>query len=277
MKVTEVLKEIKPFILGWISESGGGAGPYAPSPHDLDSAHHSGSLADTQAPQFLKTDGSRQLTGNQTVAAGVTFDGVDVSVLGSDFSTHQTATAAAGHAGGVGAHTHQTTGEGGKLDHGAALSGLSDDDHTQYLNTTRHDTTTRHTLGTVVPHDDHGALSGLSDDDHTQYLNTTRHDTTTRHTLGTVVPHDDHGALSGLSDDDHPQYAQIAATETISATWTFSTGPNFSGGIQSNFIPAATDTYDLGSSTKLWRKGYLSELDAVVFAENTVTLLGGWF
>jgi len=53
---------------------------------------------------------------------------------------------------------------------------------------------------------DHGALTGLADDDHTQYLNNTRHDTTTRHTLGTVVPHDDHGALSGLSDNDHPQY-----------------------------------------------------------------------
>jgi hypothetical protein len=57
-----------------------------------------------------------------------------------------------------------------------------------------------------VPHDDHGSLSGLNDDDHTQYLNTTRHDTTIRHTLGTVVPHDDHGSLSGLNDDDHPQY-----------------------------------------------------------------------
>ena len=53
---------------------------------------------------------------------------------------------------------------------------------------------------------DHGALTGLGDDDHTQYLNTTRHDTTTRHTLGTVVPHDDHGQLTGLADNDHPQY-----------------------------------------------------------------------
>jgi len=88
----------------------------------------------------------------------------------------------------------------------SSLSGLDTDNHTQYLNTTRHDTTDRHTLGTVVPHDDHGSLSGLNDDDHTQYLNTTRHDTTTRHTLGTVVPHDDHGSLSGLNDDDHPQY-----------------------------------------------------------------------
>lgn len=44
-----------------------------------------------------------------------------------------------------------------------------------------------------------------------------------------------------------------------------------------NIVPRATDTYDLGSSTVLWRKGYLSELDAVLFAENTITLLGGWF
>lgn len=38
-------------------------------------------------------------------------------------------------------HTHQSAGSGvgGKLDHGLALNGLSDDDHTQYHNTTRHD------------------------------------------------------------------------------------------------------------------------------------------
>jgi len=48
-------------------------------------------------------------------------------------------------------------------------------------------------------------------------------------------------------------------------------------GIGSSLVPTATDTYDLGASTALWRKGWLSELDAVVFAENTITLLGGWF
>jgi hypothetical protein len=80
---------------------------------------------------------------------------------------------------------------------------------------------------------DHGSIGGLGDDDHSQYLNTVRHDTTTRHTLGTVVPHDDHGALSGLGDDDHSQYhtdgrgdaryAQISAGGWISAgeTWTY--------------------------------------------------------
>ena len=64
---------------------------------------------------------------------------------------------------------------------------------------------------------DHGALAGLGDDDHAQYLNTTRHDTTDRHTLGTVVPHDDHGSLSGLADDDHTQYTKHPASSTDNA------------------------------------------------------------
>jgi hypothetical protein len=63
------------------------------------------------------------------------------------------------------------------------LQNLNADDHSQYLNVARHDLTTRHTLGTVVPHDDHGLLSGLSDDDHSQYLNTARHDVKDRHPL----------------------------------------------------------------------------------------------
>lgn len=54
---------------------------------------------------------------------------------------------------------------GSTVDHGG-LIGLGDDDHTQYLNTTRHDTTTRHGA-TVV---DHGGIGGLTDDDHAQYL-----------------------------------------------------------------------------------------------------------
>lgn len=43
-----------------------------------------------------------------------------------------------------------------------------------------------------------------------------------------------------------------------------------------HLMPEATDTYDLGSSTALWRKGWLSELDAVLFAKNTRALVGGW-
>ncbi|MEW6039928.1 MAG: hypothetical protein AB1633_00205 [Elusimicrobiota bacterium] len=85
---------------------------------------------------------------------------------------------------------------------------------------------------------------------------------------------------------------QINTIQDISATSSPAFAkPNFTQGYQingvdfvnnagyfvTNLIPNVPDTYDLGSSTKLWRKGWLSELEAVVFAENTITLLGGWF
>ena len=67
----------------------------------------------------------------------------------------------------------------------------------------------------------------------------------------------------------------VAIDTTAGLTWT---GAHiFQGSLSTRTIlPEATDTYDLGSSTKLWRKGWLAELDAVVFAQNTITLLGGW-
>lgn len=63
-------------------------------------------------------------------------------------------------------------------------------------------------FGTTV---DHGNLLGLGDDDHPQYLNNARHDTTERHPLGTVVPHDNladlaekaHSSLTGIGPSDH--------------------------------------------------------------------------
>ena len=79
-------------------------------------------------------------------------------------------------------------------DHGD-LNGLGDDDHSQYLTTGRHDSTSRHSLGSVVPHDSHGSLSNLGNDDHSQYLTTGRHDTTGRHTLGSIVPHDTYAGV----------------------------------------------------------------------------------
>jgi hypothetical protein len=61
---------------------------------------------------------------------------------------------------------------------------------------------------------DHGALSGLGDDDHTQYHNDTRGDVryytkTQTDTISGALNAKivtDHGGLAGLSDDDHSQY-----------------------------------------------------------------------
>ena len=83
-RLTELLRAIKPYVLGWISATGGGSGPFAPSPHDLNSAHHSGSIADLQAPQFLLSNGGRTLTGNLPVSSGVTIDGVDLSAFNAE-------------------------------------------------------------------------------------------------------------------------------------------------------------------------------------------------
>jgi hypothetical protein len=44
-----------------------------------------------------------------------------------------------------------------------------------------------------------------------------------------------------------------------------------------DMLPAVVDSFDLGSSTLLWRKGWLSEMQAILFAKNTISLLGGWF
>ena len=60
----------------------------APSPHGLNSAHHTGTLDNSQIPQALLTDGTRTLAGNLAVSSGVTVDGVDISVLKNNYDTH---------------------------------------------------------------------------------------------------------------------------------------------------------------------------------------------
>lgn len=75
---------------------------------------------------------------------------------------------------GIGASDHHAKTTSSEIDHGS-VGGLADDDHTQYLNTSRHDTTTRHSLGTVVPHDSHGNLGVIGADDHHARDHASRH------------------------------------------------------------------------------------------------------
>lgn len=69
-------------------------------------------------------------------------------------------------------HTHRTTAQGGKLDHGAALTGLGDDDHPQYLlvsvgspktDQALYDATTAEHITDVVFADDTLTLAELAD------------------------------------------------------------------------------------------------------------------
>jgi hypothetical protein len=77
----------------------------------------------------------------------------------------------------------------------------------------------------------------------------------------------DHGSIGGLGDNDHSQYPLKASAETITGGWQWSTP----------LLPTATDTYDIGSATKLWRKGWLSELESILFVENSIQVTGGWW
>jgi hypothetical protein len=56
----------------------------------------------------------------------------------------------------------------------------------------------------------HYALTDFGEDDHKQYLNTTRHDTTDRHTLGTVVPHD---SLASLTEKNHSSLVNVTSDQ----------------------------------------------------------------
>ena len=44
-----------------------------------------------------------------------------------------------------------------------------------------------------------------------------------------------------------------------------------------SLFPQVTDTYDIGGPTLLYSSSFISTMNAVIFAENTATLLGGWF
>lgn len=99
MKASEQANILFPYLLPKIekivrgvtvasSGSGSGGTGGAPSPHALSSVHHTGTLADAQAPQFLLMNGSRDLTGNLAVDVGITIDGVDLSAHVIDPDAH---------------------------------------------------------------------------------------------------------------------------------------------------------------------------------------------
>ncbi len=163
---------------------------------------------------------------------------------------------------GVPGHTHDMGdisgggGGGGVTDHGA-LTGLGDDDHTQYLNNSRGDVRydAKNTASTAVAA--HVALA----DPHTQYLkpteviagtNVTVNTTTTP---GSVIVSStaaggggvtDHGALTGLGDDDHPQYLKPSEVKAGSA---ITVDVNVNGEVTISSAAAGGGSVPTGGST----------------------------
>lgn len=231
VNLSELAERMRPYVIDLIDSvqiTG------SPSPHNLDGIHHAGSIGDSQAPQFLKTDGTRDLVGNLTVANLITIDGVDVSV----------------HAGSPNAHHNQVhaisgADHSGTLGHGA-LSGVTADQHHNK----------QHGIVTAADHTVTGAamdIVGL----------------TGVNTLGILTPNAAPGTTSQILKTDGSGFLQLNSLEIAGRLALLDK-------VDGNLIPFYTDTYDIGSSTLLWRKGYLSELDTVIFSQLTATLIGGW-
>lgn len=68
---------------------------------------------------------------------------------------------------------------------------------------------------------------------------------------------------------------QLVVNEAADFTWT---GEHvFQDTITTrSLVPELTDAYDIGTSLLLYSQAYISQLNSVIFATNTVTLLGGW-
>jgi len=237
-------------------------------------------LGDDDHPQYLKTNGTRALTGNLSAGTHKITSLAAPTVAGDAANKQYVDDAVAGVA---------------TADHGD-LTGLADDDHTQYLlvdgtraMTGALDLGTQKIVNVGTPtldadaatkayvdgkSYDHGGLAGLDDDDHPQYLKTDG----TRALTGDIsagshkitdladpvadtdavnkqyvasaiagVAVTDHGSLTGLSDDDHPQYLLVSGTRRMSAALNMETAP---GGTKNRIIGMGEPIDDADAATK---------------------------
>jgi hypothetical protein len=71
---------------------------------------------------------------------------------------------------------------------------------------------------------------------------------------------------------------QITYGQMPSGSGTWAAAPTISGDltISANLLPSNNDASDLGSATKQFRRGYVSEINAVLFSKQTQQLYGGW-
>ncbi|MCK9460926.1 MAG: hypothetical protein M0R80_14910 [Proteobacteria bacterium] len=145
-------------------------------------------------------------------------------------------------------------------DHGG-MSGLADDDHTQYFNLSQAETVTAipaftgGTTGSTAPFTVDSTFlvtnlnSDLLDGQHGSYYSAATHG-------------HDHGTLSGLTDDDHTQYFNLSQSETVSGR------PAFNGGTSGSTAPFSVDSTLVVTSLNA---DYLDGLHSSSFLTNCST------
>jgi hypothetical protein len=135
---------------------------------------------------------------------------------------------------------------------------------------------------------DHGALTGLSDDDHPQYvLNSTNLELSSafESVSSTVFDNSgswgggggvtDHGALTGLSDDDHTQYHNDTRADTWLATKGSDNLDNDSG-VAGATVTAALDQLDSDIAAKRDAASYIARQNSATQDLNGTNVAANW-
>jgi hypothetical protein len=286
--ISAIYNDMKPFIVGLFNDlnQASGSGGSGMSIHDLNGSFHSGTLDIIKVPDALNRNGDT-LLGDLSVATGVLIDGVDLSDLNSTTLAHIALNAVAAH-GTVGAHNHQTTANGGTLDHGLALTGLSDDDHTQYMhNSVNRTVLAQHTFNPALPNSpfilganaQNQLVTGLyaSSVNKNVYagLGMTNASGVSLLTADVTLNIGSGTGITVNADD-------IAINQAFSPTWsgnhTWTNTNTFENTLTTrHLIPQASYSYDIGLLDKMYRKAWIAELQALVFAENTIQVINGEF
>ena len=89
MNYAETAERLAPYLTKYFRNSGSSqSNGNGLQQHALDGSAHTGTLADSQAPQFALLDGTRAFTGNITFSGAQTVDGVDLSAHVLNASAH---------------------------------------------------------------------------------------------------------------------------------------------------------------------------------------------
>jgi hypothetical protein len=188
-------------------------------------------------------------------------------------------------------------------DHGS-LTGLDDDDHTQYLHTDGRrpwdGTLTVSSTGSQIQFTEDLAYIGVSSNTDLMTLSPTGvtvdgavvgnidHDTLTNtHNLTTDIDHNtitnthnlnvdiDHGSIGGLTDDDHPQYFLLSSSATVSGDILAGTAGLDIGSVGTPFSDIYCDTLHTSAGSVIIGSTTLTEVGGVLTSDSEIQAPSG--
>lgn len=222
-----------------------------------------GGLAGDDHTIYLLADGSRELTGDLAVSAGITIDGRDLRLDGQDLDLLVLLV------GKVKVDASATSDYIGAAFNDGALrtsTGISFADGGNFITLTTND-------GEI----DHGSLAGIGDDDHTGYHTDGRADTWLNDNHETTYDHSLIGAMPAFDDDEALEFGTGAdywfiydSEDTQLQLWTSDAGGGKDAVVWS-VTDGSTDIAFLGSgsfgTTGAAVEGLILETDARVYSE----------